>query len=660
MKKYKKYILLILALNMLFFSFESKKREAEAFVLSTTALVVGALATLAVGGTVASQSVTEDLGQDILNKMTAGGFDIKDYLMEKAMAGYFTFHMKQEFAELANSAVQTKVDTISHYKSRPVVNHNVKPTVAENATFNVAQLFSPVTSSNEFVVGTTLALSFVAVEAIPANTEFQVIANGQKIYGQVELSEIAAGQTVNLEYTISDYFDGYYDFQSAAVQEYLITATPYAGSYEIGYSNPYVVSNLNISVTQPIAASDALVYDQFGAVSADPAARAGTITDRLNIGATYDIDGTANLTGATTIDQVATINPDSIGTGETSGLGGYINMIINAIKALAGWIAAAFVGMFQDILDALSSLQGMLSSMLGKIISAIYSIPTSIGNYISNVTRAIDNLPVWNIYGAIQEMIGTLSGVLYETSANIKTGMDDLWEDAGAIWSGMGDTLNNIKTDMGAKIGAMSDTMSGGIDNIRTDVGSMMDNLRTGIDSLAASAAANMASWGQLTLDGIDAGIGAITSGLTNIWTKTTTAIETAATATTTAINTGIGTITDGLTTITDWVIGFPAMFYSWFVPPDFSFLGPLITQASNDLEDKLGTLPSLADIGSAITIQEKSIYDIEITLMGNNYKIVPIALKPTIDRARPFLTAAVNLTSITFLIHRNKRELFK
>ena len=59
-------------------------------------------------------------------------------------------------------------------------------------------------------------------------------------------------------------------------------------------------------------------------------------------------------------------------------------------------------------------------------------------------------------------------------------------------------------------------------------------------------------------------------------------------------------------------------------------------------------------------SIQEKSIYDIEITLMGKNCKIVPIALKPTIDWARPFLTAVVNLTSITFLIHRNKRELFK
>ena len=76
MKKYKKYILLILALNMLFFSFESKKREAEAFVLSTTALVVGALATLAVGGYVASQSVTEDLGQDIVALLVSAGIEI--------------------------------------------------------------------------------------------------------------------------------------------------------------------------------------------------------------------------------------------------------------------------------------------------------------------------------------------------------------------------------------------------------------------------------------------------------------------------------------------------------------------------------------------------------------------------------------------------------
>lgn len=643
MKKYKKYILLILALNMLFFSFESKKREAEAFVLSTTALVVGALATLAVGGYVASESVTEDLGQDILNKLTAGGFDIKDFLMEKAMAGYFTFQMKQEFAELANSAVQTKVDTISHYKSRPVVNHNVKPTVAENATFNVAQLFSPVTSSNQFVVGTTLALSFVAAEAIPANTEFKIIANGQEIFGHVYLQGVSAGQTVNLEYTISDFYDGYYDFQSAAVQEYVITATPYAGAYEIGYSNPFVVSNLNISVTQPIAAADAMVYDQFGAVSADPAARAGTITDRLNIGATYDIDGTANLTGATSIDQVATINPDSIGTGETSGLGGYINMIINAIKALAGWIAAAFVGMFQDILDAMNGLGAMISSMMEEIINAIYSIPDTIGNSISNVSDAIYNLPVWDIYGAIQQMIGTLSGVLYETSANIKTGMEDLWQDAGAIWSGLADTATGIRSDITAKMGALQDSMAGGIDNVRSGINDMIAGLNAGIDTVSN----NMAAWGQLTLDGIDAGVGALTTGLTNTWTNITT-----------AVTEGVGALQEDLTSIKTFVADFPTTILRVFVPPNFDFMQPLITATTSTLQLKFGPLEALPDVFRNVFGSGKSIYDIEITVLGHTYKIVPIFLKPVIDGARPFLTGAINLMSLTILYRRYKGNL--
>lgn len=643
MKKYKKYILLILALNMLFFSFESKKREAEAFVLSTTALVVGALATLAVGGYVASQSVTEDLGQDILNKLTAGGFDIKDYLMEKAMAGYFTFQMKQEFAELANSAVQTRVDTVSKYKATPVVNYNTKPTVAQNATYNVAQLFSPVTSTNPWVVGTTLAVSFVATEAIPANTEFKIIANGQEIFGHVYLQEVAAGQTVNLEYSLSEYHDGYYNFQTAAVQEYVITASPYAGSYSIGSANPYVVSNLNIGITQPISGADSLVYDQFGAVSADPAARAGTITDRLNIGATYDIDGTANLTGATSIDQVATINPDSIGTGETSGLGGYINMIINAIKALAGWIAAAFTGMFQDILDSMNSLRAMLSGMLGQMISALYNIPSSI-------TDAIYSLPMWNIYNSMDDI-----------TSDIQSTMEYLWEDAGAIWSGMGDTLTNIKTDVSVKIGAMQTAMSGGIDNIRTDIGSMMDNLRTGIDSLAASAAANMASWGQLTLDGIDAGIGTISTGLTNVWTNTTTAIDTASTAITDGITNLIDQFTTGIDKIATFITDFPAMMLSIVIPPASEFsMAEKIAEVAQLLEQKFGSLDNLMTEIRGAFDQTGSIYEIEISLMGRQYKIVPIILKPTIDGARPFLTAALNLTSLTFLIHRNKKELFK
>ena len=44
MKKFKKYILLIMALNMCFFAYESEKREAEAFAMSTAALVLGGLA----------------------------------------------------------------------------------------------------------------------------------------------------------------------------------------------------------------------------------------------------------------------------------------------------------------------------------------------------------------------------------------------------------------------------------------------------------------------------------------------------------------------------------------------------------------------------------------------------------------------------------------
>lgn len=254
---------------------------------------------------------------------------------------------------------------------------------------------------------------------------------------------------------------------------------------------------------------------------------------------------------------------------------------------------------------------------------------------------------IWSIIKAIPTNIAA-AGVAASTAINTK--MTDLWEDAGAIWTGMSDSLINIKADVNSKIGAMQTAMSGGIDNIRTDIGTMMDNLRAGIDSFAASAAANWASWGQLTIDGIDAGVGAITSGLTNTWTNVTT-----------AITDGVGALNTEIGKIVTFITDLPTTLLRLIVPAEgtFSFKEKM-AELARLLEQKFGSLDDLhAALGAMIT-PSGSIYQIEVSLLGRQYKIVPIFLKPTIDAARPFLTAALNLTSITFLIHRNKKELFK
>ena len=157
------------------------------------------------------------------------------------------------------------------------------------------------------------------------------------------------------------------------------------------------------------------------------------------------------------------------------------------------------------------------------------------------------------IWRAITSIPSSIAAAGVAASTAINAAAQDLWEDAGAVWSGMADTMTNIKTDINTKVGALQDVMSGGIDNIRADIGGMVTNLGAGIDAVGA----NIAGWGQLTLDGIEAGVTSITTGLTNTWTNVTA-----------KITEGVGTITNAITTGIEYIAGMPAMLFSVFVPP--------------------------------------------------------------------------------------------
>lgn len=254
---------------------------------------------------------------------------------------------------------------------------------------------------------------------------------------------------------------------------------------------------------------------------------------------------------------------------------------------------------------------------------------------LSGIWKAITNLP------------SSIAAAGVAASTAINTKMSDLWEDAGAIWTGLADTATGIRADITAKMGALQDAMAGGIDNVRSGINDMIAGLNAGIDTIAN----NMASWGQLTLDGIDAGIGTITSGLTNTWEKITTGI-------TEGVGSLTGTITTAMDDINTWITDFPTTMLRVFVPPNFDFMQPLITATTSTLKIKFGPLETLPDVFRNIFGAGKSIYDIEITVLGHTYKIVPIFLKPVIDGARPFLTGAINLMSLTILYRRYKGNL--
>lgn len=55
-------------------------------------------------------------------------------------------------------------------------------------------------------------------------------------------------------------------------------------------------------------------------------------------------------------------------------------------------------------------------------------------------------------------------------------------------------------------MGALQDSMTGGIDNVRSGINDVIGGINAGIDTVSN----NMAAWGQLALDGIDAGVGIV------------------------------------------------------------------------------------------------------------------------------------------------------
>lgn len=234
-----------------------------------------------------------------------------------------------------------------------------------------------------------------------------------------------------------------------------------------------------------------------------------------------------------------------------------------------------------------------------------------------------------NIWNTIKGIPSFIAAAATSAATAINTKAQELWDDAGAIWTGIADTATGIKADMNAKIGALSDAMAGGIDNIRTDVGALMDNLRAGIDTVAS----NVAAWGQLTLDGIDAGIGAITSGLTTVWEKVgaiPAAIDTAA--------------TDARETVTGlFVISEPQKLEN---QQNMSSARELFLSKFDWIKTPIEQLKSVYS-------QRKSLHDVSITILGQEVYILPQQFAGTVSMLRSVLSGSAILSTIIYIYRR-------
>lgn len=533
-KKIKKYILFIMALNMCFFAYESEKREAEAFAMSTAALILGGMAIVGAGGVILSQSGAGTLGEKVIQGFEAAGNSISNIFSYNAVEDRGKLIMSPLLKMFMNDAIGELKTASGSYVSSYQNNSS-----ATKTGYYTAYLGSTVKASK----GDVLSVSF---DYSSSGAESGFVSVGYTSGGYD--SEVAGVNTVKLINSPSGHFSGTVTVaKNIYDREIYLYGTPMKDGGSLTISN-FTITNLN-NVAKPEYKN----YQQYAPISADSGQRLAQLNTSL-IKDEYDVSASnvqENVSSVSQIEQaVAAVGDDVAGT----------------------------------------------NSLLTRLMSGLANIPSA-----------------------------------------IKSEMSNLWADAGAIWSGMNDTLINIKTDVGAKIGAMSDSMAGGIDNIRTDIGAMMENLRSGIDSLSTSAAANMAKWGQLALDGIDAGVGTITTGLTNIWERVA------------DIPGAIAAIPgDIVTGLTDLAIPTPA-------------------QTAENEENMQTTKQLFLSKFDFITVpieqikslyaQRKSLHDLTVDIMGQTVYVLPIQFAGVVSGFRPIASGAAVVGTIIFIYRRIQPE---
>lgn len=528
---------------MCFFAYESEKREAEAFAMSTAALILGGLAIVGGGAAILSRTGAGTLGEKVVSGFEAAGGKIADLLNYNSVTDKGTLVMNMGLKVAMNNAIGQLKSEASSSKAE----YSNSSSITSTSSGNI-KMASNITASE----GDVLEVSFDYSDPSP---DYYGDVYAAYISG-VSPKALSSAATIKLRNSSSGHYS-----KTIVVDISITDKTVYAA----GSGDSLTISNLTVRNLTKMDSPGYQQYKQYQSMSSNADDRMAQINTALNK-SQYVVSANSVQENVSTIQQLestlASVEENTAGT----------------------------------------------NTLIDRMITALGNIPSA-----------------------------------------IKSEMSNLWADAGAIWTGMNDTLINIKTDVGAKIGAMSDTMAGGIDNIRTDIGAMMENLRSGIDAVGT----NVAGWGQLTLEGIEAGVSSISTALTDTWTKITTKI----TEGVGTITDGIGKLTDGLTGVIEWIIGFPAMLFGVFVPPDFAFVDPLMNELQVDFDSKFSQFDALDQIFQNMFGATKSIYDIQVTFFGRQYYIVPILYKPTIDSFRPFMTGLLDLYVVTLLYRRYKGD---
>lgn len=678
--KFKKIILLFMTFLIFVFGVSPKheKNKVEAFAVSSVALAVGTVAILAVGGAIVSQPIIEEYGEDILNEVEAAGAKINDFLKFDMKTRLLQFTMNAYLKNAIKNVTVNQVEEVKHFEthgySKPIVSpietpvskpyydsvrttlingsvgYEVDPNISLNGSF-IHNILSQANSSADYGYIT------------PVNFEFNVHSSHRfprriKIgfYDNVTNSVVGYFPELVIPANFTGQFNAYEMYISGldVVYAWGTTTTPDQAlsffdvdkNYNLVltgsqyYQNDVPINNLNISDFKITSmAPDLPLQNTFSNVSYDESVILDNIDENLEQGEEYTI-----LTSNQLVSSAGTVSDVDVGNliqteeisseddGFLSSILAVLTNIYNFIKGLPVAIATAFTGLadylidgivaglgvvgidVEPLIDSIGSFQAMVAGLFSSLSSTIYGAAADIISPINSIRSALMTLTSGG-YANLQALFG-------EAVSSLNTGLENLWEDAGAVWTGFGETLTNIGT-------FLDDVLSGMLDNLVNGVGVANDWLSNIYDNLVNS---------------VGAFTGAIATGTENIITGIQTGVSSIATTIDTAISTAI-------TSVTSLVV--PAAV-------DIDEMGEQVDELKELFFVKIEFVTVPLNALQNIFKSPKSLYDVKFTFNDVDFYPFSTVFEPAVNYVKPFFTGVMAFLTILNLYRRfSPREAF-
>lgn len=462
-KKLKKGLLLVLTFTLLF-TFGVKPKKAEAFVVTAgTAIGLGALATMVLGGVVANEYVTERFGQTILDLWLQKG-NLREELINEAGQYIISQQAKQTIAEA--------VDTMPAQVVNPGLSQAVSignlysPNLAQSAIqFYPTNLY--VTVANNFETGYNFTFNLTAQQAkLFARKSFYVDIHYQDRFAQNKFT-IVDGVT---EYS------GFSSFPSGTLGTGSKVKVDRIRVWASNISTNNIEISLNNAMLTPRnytipADAYAPVTPQFETVGKSVAERVTTINryvaDNTTVTVNEELDMlNANISDLTRLTNL-TFDEEQKQTGMIYTIAAYINALPLKIR------------------DEMSDLWEDAGAIWTGMQETLVSVNTSINSWVNTS---------WQDFRLDFDNLNAMLAGLGATIA-LKIGEMDLWADLGAVWSGIDEGLDSIAT-------SFNDALTGILEGVSQSFEDLLNWLRTILEGLLANI--------KLTLDNIGEGIDSV------------------------------------------------------------------------------------------------------------------------------------------------------